>query len=88
MMREGERREPPERHAHDRPGPGGETVDDPGHVGRVLLQWARSRSERRRRVGMPVTGQVDAQHGQSECERDRVPGVGVLGTPVEKDDAR
>ncbi len=79
-------RDPSERHADHGRRLGGQPADDGSHVighGRGLERFHCLRP-----VGVSMAGEVDGQQRPIEGQCHRVPGMGVLPTPVQQDQLR
>ena len=77
--------ESPERHAHHDPRQGRMGSDDRCHVVGEVHRAVRAVGVP---VGVSVARQVDRHRRSTQRQRDRVPGVGVLGATVEVHDLR
>ena len=66
-----------------RRGPGGQLGDHDRQVAAVLRRSKRAVGPP---VGVAMAGEVHGDQGPAQRQRHRVPGVGVLGAPVEQDE--
>ena len=84
FLGQGDGREPTERHPYDAGSPGGELSDGGGDVDGITPGVQRAPGAGPRPVRVAVAGEIDGHQGPAQGQCHRVPGVGVLGPPVQE----